>query len=49
VIEEEVISHITFGMLEEEIESDCQLYIEGDHCDQIFFIIEGKVVIEMND
>ena len=41
------MSHITFGMLEEEIPTGADLYTEGDCCEYTIFIIEGKVNIEM--
>jgi len=43
------MSHITFGMLEEEIPAGAEIYTEGDCCEYTIFIIEGKVSIEMLD
>jgi hypothetical protein len=48
-LQEEVISHLTFGMLEEEFTDGTQIYTEGDMCEFTIFIIEGKVNIEMMD
>jgi CRP-like cAMP-binding protein len=44
-----VISHMTFGMHEEKLESHTEVFTQGEQCEFIIFIVEGKVDIKMED
>ena len=45
----EVISHMTFGMLEDRLDSQYELFTKGDNCQFIIFLIHGKVNISMGN
>ena len=36
-------------MLEEQIYDGVEIYSSGDYCDSIIFIIDGQVIIEIED